>query len=259
MRTPGLQICRAGKPRGRSRAVSGCVAAALLLGSAAPAAAMHIAEGILPPSWAGVWFLALLPFLFLGLRELQTRSGDSPHFKVHAGLVGAAVFVISCVPIPVPFTGTSSHPCGAGLAAVILGPAVTTVIAAVALLLQALFLADGGLTTLGANAFAMGVVGAYAGWFAFRGMRAAGVGTVLAVGSAGLVSDWATYAVTAGQLAAALHGDASFAVSFAAVMAAYLPTQVPIGILEAVVAAAAVKFLTARRPEFVEEFALGKR
>ena len=74
------------------------------------------------------------------------------------------MFVISCVPIPVPFTGTSSHPCGTGIAAVILGPAVTTVVAAIALLLQALFLGDGGLTTLGANAFAMGVVGAYAGW-----------------------------------------------------------------------------------------------
>lgn len=227
------------------------LAASLLLLGGSPAFAMHIAEGILAPPWAGGWFLALLPFLALGVRDLNRRSGESPRFKVLAGLVGAAVFVISCMPIPVPFTGTSSHPCGTGLAAVIVGPAVTTVIAAIALLLQALFLADGGLTTLGANAFAMGVVGAYAGWFVFRGLRAAGAGVVAAVGAAGLAADWATYAVTAGQLAAALHGEISFAASFAAVAAAYLPTQVPIGVLEAIVSAVAMRFLASRRPEIV--------
>lgn len=254
---PWLTDRHGARPPVFRRAGSAVAALALLLGSVSPAHAMHIAEGVLPPAWAGGWFLALLPFLFLGLRELNLRSGDSPRFKVYAGLVGAAVFVISCVPIPVPFTGTSSHPCGTGLAAVMLGPAVTTVIAAVALLLQALFLADGGLTTLGANAFAMGVVGAYAGWFIFRGLRAAGAGIVVAVGAAGLVSDWATYAVTAGQLAAALGGEDTFAASFAAVVAAYLPTQVPIGILEAVVSGAAMKFLLARRPEFVGSCATG--
>jgi cobalt/nickel transport system permease protein len=242
-----------------SARVAACAAAALLLGHSAPAHAMHIAEGILPPAWAGLWFAVVAPFIWLGLREVRRRSGASPHFKVLTGLVGAAVFVISCTPIPVPFTGTSSHPCGMGLAAVILGPAVTTVIAAIALLLQALFLADGGLTTLGANTVAMGVVGAYAGWLVFRGLRAAGVGVVVAVGAAGLVSDWSTYATTAVQLAAALKSEGTFAATFTAIVAAYLPTQVPIGILEALVSAAALKFLLARRPEFVAELTTGRR
>ncbi len=234
------------------------VAAALLLGSASPAFAMHISEGILPPLWAGIWFAVAAPFVWLGLREVRRRSGASPQFKVLTGLVGAAVFVISCMPVPVPFTGTCSHPCGTGLAAVIVGPAVTTVIAAVALLLQALFLAHGGLTTLGANIVSMGVVGAYSGWLVFAALRRFGCGTVVAAGAAGLISDWATYAATSGELAAALHGGGtSFDAMFLAIALAFLPTQAPLGILEAIVSGAAMKFLLARRPEFIGESSVG--
>lgn len=245
IQTPGARARRF------RRTLTGATAAALLLGWCSPAHAMHISEGILPPVWVGIWFAVAAPFLWLGLRELRRRSGASPHFKVLTGLVGAAVFVISCMPVPVPFTGTCSHPCGTGLAAVIVGPAVTTVIAAIALLLQALFLAHGGLTTLGANIVSMGVVGAYAGWLAFAALRRSGFGIVVAAGGAGLVSDWATYAATSGELSAALHGDTSFAALFSAIALAFLPTQVPLGILEAIVSAAAMKFLVARRPEFV--------
>ena len=224
------------------------VLAAVLLFRASPAWAMHIAEGILPASWAGLWFAVAAPFLWLGLREVRRRSGAAPHFKVLTGLVGAAVFVISCMPVPVPFTGTCSHPCGTGLAAVIVGPAVTTVIAAIVLLLQALFLAHGGLTTLGANIVSMGVVGAYAGWLAYAGMRGVGFGAVAAAGAAGLVSDWATYAATSGELAAALHGSTSFAAMFSAIALAFLPTQLPLGVLEAIVSGAALKFLHGAPP-----------
>lgn len=239
-------------PGASSRAVPGFVAAALVLGWVSPAWAMHIAEGILPPVWAGTWFAVAAPFVWLGLREVRRRSGAAPHFKVLTGLVGAAVFVISCMPVPVPFTGTCSHPCGTGLAAVIVGPAVTTVIASIALLLQALFLAHGGLTTLGANIVTMGVVGAYAGWLIFTALRRVGFGMVVAAGAAGLVSDWATYAMTSGVLAAALHGGTSFAALFSAIAVAFLPTQVPLGVLEAVVSGAAMNFLLVRRPEFVQ-------
>ena len=89
-------------------------------------------------------------------------------------------------------------------------------------------------------------------------LRRSGCSVVLCAGAAGLVADWATYAVTAGQLAAALRGDGSFPTAFAAIVAAYLPTQVPIGILEGIVSAAAIRFLLARRPEFAGVLATGR-
>ncbi len=114
-----------------------------------PAYAMHISEGILPIQWAFLWFVLAVPFVIWGLRTLRIRSKEEPHLKAMVGLVGAAVFVISCMPIPVPTAGTCSHPCGTGMAAILIGPWLTVVVASIALLLQALFLGHGGLTTLG--------------------------------------------------------------------------------------------------------------
>ena len=109
-------------------------------------------------------------------------------------MTGAAIFVISCMPIPVPFAGTCSHPCGTGLGALLIGPAATVVVASIALLFQALFLAHGGLTTLGANVVSMGVVGAFSAYGLFQLLRKARVPVFPAALAAGVISDWATYA-----------------------------------------------------------------
>lgn len=216
------------------------------------AGAMHITEGILPPSWAALWFAVALPFVALGLREMRVRSAREPLFKPMVGMIGAAVFVISCMPIPVPWSGTCSHPCGAGLAAVLLGPALTVVLCSVALLLQALFLAHGGLTTLGANIVAMGVVGGYAAWAVFRLARRAGVPVLAAAFLAGMLSDCATYAATSAELAAALESEGAFLKMAAAVGLALLPTQLPLAILEGVLTAGIYRFVSVRRPVLLE-------
>ena len=61
-------------------------------------------------------------------------------------------------------TGSCSHPTGTGLGAVLFGPAAVSVLAAIVLVFQALLLAHGGITTLGANDFSMGIVGPFAAW-----------------------------------------------------------------------------------------------
>ncbi|MBF0550297.1 MAG: energy-coupling factor ABC transporter permease [Deltaproteobacteria bacterium] len=227
----------------------GLLLAAVIL--AEPAYAMHISEGILPLPWAGLWFAVSLPFVALGLKQLRARNQAEPHLKALMGLVGAAVFVISCMPIPVPTAGTCSHPCGTGLAALIVGPTLSVVLASIALTLQALFLAHGGLTTLGANIFSMGVVGSFAGYGAFWLARRLGAGILVAAFAAGLVSDWATYAATAFTLTGALHGQTQFNSMYLAVLAAFVPTQLPLGILEGFMTAGAYRFLSTRRPEFL--------
>jgi cobalt/nickel transport system permease protein len=220
--------------------------------------AMHIAEGILPVGWALLWGCAAIPFLAWGLRELRVRSAGEPVHKQMVALVGAAVFVISCLPIPVPIAGSTAHPCGTGLAAILIGPAATVVVASVALVLQALFLAHGGLTTLGANIVSMGVVGAYVGYLAFRLARYAGIPWWGAAFLAGLLSDWATYATTALELATALHGARSITAVFLGVIAAFVPTQIPLGLVEGVISAGAYQMVRTRRPELLR-LLLGRR
>lgn len=230
------------------------LATLLLAALAVPstAHAMHITEGILPPQWAGLWFATAIPFVAWGLRDLRVRSRRDPLFKPLVGLMGAAVFVISCMPIPVPTAGTCSHPCGTGLAAILIGPPLTVVVSSIALLLQALFLSHGGLTTLGGNIMSMGVVGAFTGLVVFRLGRRFGLPVWSAAFLAGLLSDWATYAMTSFELASALHGSASLLKMFVAIGISFMPTQVPLGIAEGVVTAGVYRFITTRRPGLVE-------
>jgi cobalt/nickel transport system permease protein len=213
--------------------------------------AMHISEGILPFSWALFWFCASAPFLALGLRNLARRSEVDLASKPLVGMVAAVVFVISCMPVPVPMAGTCSHPCGTGLAAVLLGPSLGVVAAAVALLIQALFLSHGGLSTWGANLFSMGVMGSFAGYAVFRGLRLAGAGVVVAAFAAGMMADWATYAGTAMIMAAGIRGSSPFWPLAGKIALAFVPTQLPLGIVEGVITAGMVSLLRKKRPDLL--------
>jgi len=225
--------------------------AILCLLSATPAFAMHISEGILPFSWALFWYLAVVPFVALGVRRLNALSREDLALKPLVGLLAAVVFIISCMPIPVPTAGTCSHPCGTGVAAILVGPLVSVVIAAVALLIQALFLAHGGLSTLGANTFSMGVVGSFAGWLAFHGLRHMGGSLALSGFIAGLLADWGTYAATSLILASGIRGDAPLLPLFVKVVVAFIPTQLPLGILESVITAGMLTLLYKKRPDLL--------
>lgn len=221
--------------------------------------AMHISEGILPFSWALLWYLVSLPFLALGIRTITRHSRNDLSFKPLVGLISALVFVISCMPVPVPVVGTCSHPCGTGLAAVLLGPVVSVVVASVALLIQALFLAHGGLSTWGANLFSMGVVGSFCGFAIFWLVRRLGFGLIPAGFMAGLVGDWSTYAATAGILGAGIRGDSPFMPLFGKIGLAFLPTQLPLGIIEGVLTAGMLAVLARRRPDLLVQVGVLKQ
>lgn len=223
----------------------------LLTFAPSPAHAMHISEGILPLSWAAVWFAVAAPFLALGLKRLNELSRDDLSFKPLVGLMAAVVFIISCMPIPVPSAGTCSHPCGTGISSILVGPLVSVVIATVALLIQALFLSHGGLSTLGADVFSMGIVGSLSAWVVFRGLRKMGTGIGVAAFAAGVAADWATYFATSAVLAAGIRGDAAFLPLVTKIAVAFMPTQLPLGILEGAMTAGMVTLLARKRPDLL--------
>jgi cobalt/nickel transport system permease protein len=224
---------------------------AVTLLAPARAGAMHLAEGILPLGWAALWGVVALPFVVTALALYRRRTQRDPFYRPFVAMVAAAVFLISCMPIPVPTAGTCSHPCGTGLGAILIGPWMTVLVTVVALLLQAVFLAHGGLTTLGADVLSMGIAGAFVGYGVFHALRRAGASLWLAAFAAGLLSDWATYTMTALELASALHGARPFAELFSAVVLAFVPTQLPLGVLEGVLTAGAISFLYRRRRDIL--------
>jgi cobalt/nickel transport system permease protein len=222
-----------------------------LLATASEAHAMHISEGILPWNWAALWFVVAMPFAAYGLYRLRKVSGTDLSFKPLVGLMTAVVFIISCMPVPVPTAGTCSHPCGTGISGILLGPAISILITAAALLIQALFLAHGGLSTWGADIVSMGVVGSFAGYFAFKALRAVKVNMAVAGFTAGLLADWATYLTTSLELATGIRGDLPFLPLFWKIVIAFIPTQLPLGILEGAITSGMVVLLHKKRPDLL--------
>jgi cobalt/nickel transport system permease protein len=225
--------------------------AAILILFPGSALAMHISEGLLPFNWAALWFAIAIPFVGYGLHRLKKMSEVDLSFKPLVGLMAAVVFIISCMPIPVPTAGTCSHPCGTGISGILLGPAISIVITAAALLIQALLLAHGGLTTWGADIVSMGVMGSFAGYLTFKGLRAIRVNMAVAGFIAGLFADWATYITTSVELASGIRGDSPFLPLFWKIVIAFIPTQLPLGILEGAITAGMVTLLYKKRPDLL--------
>ncbi|MCZ2817500.1 energy-coupling factor ABC transporter permease [Modestobacter sp. VKM Ac-2984] len=211
---------------------------------------MHIAEGFLPPAHAIGWTIAAAPFVVHGARAVVTEVRENPESTLLLGAAGAFTFVLSAIKLP-SITGSSSHPTGTGLGAVLFRPPVMALLGTVVLLFQALLLAHGGLTTLGANAFSMAVVGPWAGYAAYRLVRRSGGGLLPGVFAAMAVADLATYVTTALQLAWA-HPDAAsgFAGAAAKFLSVFAFTQVPLAIGEGLLGVLLFRVLVvSARPE----------
>jgi cobalt/nickel transport system permease protein len=205
---------------------------------------MHIAEGYLPPLHALAWGVASAPFVAHGVRRLTREVRAHPESTLLLGASGAFTFVLSALKLP-SVTGSCSHPTGTGLGAILFRPPVMTVLGTVTLLFQALLLAHGGLTTLGANAFSMAIVGPWAGYGAYRLARRLRAPLAVSVFAGAFVADLSTYCVTSVQLALAFpdpdSGVAGAVVKFGGIFAV---TQVPLAISEGLLTVLVVRLLS---------------
>ncbi len=204
---------------------------------------MHIMEGFLPIEWAIFWWVVSIPFIILGLRSIRKTIDANPETKMILGLSGAFAFVLSALKIP-SVTGSCSHPTGVGLGTVLFGPLAMSVIGTIVLLFQALLLAHGGLTTLGANAFSMAVVGPIIAYYVFKGSQKMGLSFSLAVFLAAMLGDLGTYIVTSVQLALAFPSEVGgFMASFSKFAGIFALTQIPLAVSEGILTVVVMNFL----------------
>ncbi|WP_153503939.1 energy-coupling factor ABC transporter permease [Cumulibacter manganitolerans] len=195
---------------------------------------MHIAEGFLPPLHAAAWTVVAAPFVVHGTRAIARTVKEHPDAKLLLGAAGAFTFVMSAIKLP-SVTGSSSHPTGTGVGAIAFRPPVMASLGTVVLLFQALLLAHGGLTTLGANVFSMAVVGPWAGYACYRMLARAPFAVRVFVGVA--IADLATYVTTATQLALAFPDRQSgFLGAWAEFMGIFAITQIPLAVVEGLIA-----------------------
>jgi cobalt/nickel transport system permease protein len=126
---------------------------------------MHIPDGYLSPSTCAVLYAGSAPFWYVALRRLKRWLSTRliPLLSVFA----AFSFLVMMFNLPLP-GGTTGHAVGVSIAAIILGPWASILAVSIALLIQALFFGDGGITTLGANCFNMAIIGSLVAYLVYR-------------------------------------------------------------------------------------------
>ncbi|KPU43365.1 cobalt transport protein CbiM [Oxobacter pfennigii] len=198
------------------------------------ASAMHIMEGFLQPGWAIAWGAFTIPFVVLGLFKINKTVKENPRVKILLAMAGAFAFVLSALKLP-SVTGSCSHPTGVGLGAILFGPTTMSVLGLIVLLFQAILLAHGGLTTLGANTFSMAVVGPLVSFGVYKLVMKGKGPQWLAVFLAAALGDLVTYMTTSVQLALAFPAEVGgFAASLAKFMGIFAVTQIPLAISEGI-------------------------
>ena len=210
-------------------------------------------EGFLPVRHAVGWSVVAAPFVAWGIAKLSTRLRDHPESRLILGASGGFSFVLSALKLP-SVTGSCSHPTGIGLGAVVFGPAIMSVLGFVVLLFQALFLAHGGLTTLGANTFSMAIGGSFTAWGIYRAGQALRLPFNVTVFSAAMLSDLMTYVITSLQLALAfpdpVSGIVGSALKFLAIFAI---TQIPLAISEGLLTVLVMNLLRSHATEQMQQ------
>lgn len=205
---------------------------------------MHIAEGFLPPLHAAVWTAVSLPFVVASAWRVNRLMREKPETKLLLAAAGAYAFILSALKLP-SVTGSCSHATGTGLGAILFGPSVMALLGTIVLVFQALLLAHGGLTTLGANVFSMAIAGPWVAYAVFRGAQWLKAPLAVGVFLAAMLGDWATYLVTAGQLALAFPDPASGSMgALLKFVAVFMPTQLPLAIIEGLLTVIVVNLLT---------------
>ena len=117
---------------------------------------MHLADGTLANQVCTVTIVA--SSAALAGAAWHARGHVTPRNLLRAGVGAAIVFAAQAIDVPL-FGAVPVHVVGAALLTLLAGPALAVLVMAAVLTVQALALGDGGISTLGANVFNMGVVG----------------------------------------------------------------------------------------------------
>lgn len=207
---------------------------ALIFGVSVSACAMHIMEGYLPIGYCIGWGVLCIPFLIAGFFSIKKTLDRNRKSLIILAMSGAFIFVISSLKIP-SVTGSCSHMTGTGMGAILFGPAAVSILGIIVLIFQAILLAHGGLTSLGANTFSMAIAGPLVSFGLFKLCQKFKVNKRVSVFIAAAVGDLFTYCVTSVQLALAYPSEqGGFLASAVKFLGVFAPTQIPLAIIEGI-------------------------
>jgi cobalt/nickel transport system permease protein len=206
---------------------------------------MHIPDGFLSTEiWAGMWLISILTVGY-AIQRTNKKLGDK-HVPL-MGVLAAFIFAAQMLNMPVA-GGTSGHMLGGVLAAVFLGPLAASVIMATLFIVQAVFFQDGGITSLGANIFNMGLIGTIGCFYVYRGIKKTLKGDMGRFTGVALAA-WLS--VVLASAACAIELAASGTIPLEIGLPAMVSIHSIIGLIEAGITLAVVAFVLKTRPDLL--------
>lgn len=214
--------------------------------------AMHIMEGYLSPGYCIAWGILCFPFLVMGYLIIKRKLKENKRNITLYAMAGAFIFVISSLKIP-SVTGSCSHMTGTGLGAILFGPMAVSILGIIVLVFQAILLAHGGLTTLGANTFSMAIAGPLLSFGIYKLCQKLKINRRVSVFLAACLGDLFTYCITSIQLAIAYPSmKGGVLASIGKFLGVFAPTQLPLAVLEGILTVLIVMALeTYAKPELI--------
>ena len=212
---------------------------------------MHLAEGVLPLTQAAGWTAATAPALLWSLRGEQRARVESASSSLIMAGATSLLFAATLLPLPVPVVGATSHVCLTPVLGLVIGVRRILWATFFVLLLQAVFFAHGGLTTLGVNTLTLGLLGPATAVGLWRLLGRLGAHNALGLAIACGVGSMAVYVADALVLSLALADVADPAVTLTGVLVGFAPVQIPLAVLESAASVGIVRMLAMRRPSLL--------
>jgi cobalt/nickel transport system permease protein len=212
---------------------------------------MHIPDGFIDLPTAGATAAVAAGFAAVAVRKTGRQMGERTVPLL--GVTAAFIFAAQMLNFPIA-AGTSGHFLGALLAAALLGPWAAGLTLIVVLVAQALVMADGGITALGANITNMAVIAVLVGYGALLLLRKVlprnATGYLMSVAVASWIS------VVAAAAACAVELGVSGTIPLSTALPAMVSVHMIIGLGEALISAAVVSAVLVARPDLVKSFDL---
>lgn len=207
---------------------------------------MHVPDGFFDVPTSVATGVVAAAGVSVALRRARHELDDRT--APMAGLVATFVFAGQMMNFPVG-AGTSGHLLGGALAAVLAGPWTAVLAITVVLSVQALLMADGGITALGTNVTLMALVGVAVGWLVFKAVRSVLPKRLALVAPAAAVGALVSVPAAAAVFTLLFSVGGTTPIDTGTVLAAMLGWHTVIGIGEAVITGLVVGSVVAVRPD----------
>ena len=207
---------------------------------------MHVPDGFFDVPTSVATGVVAAAGVSVALRRARHELDDRT--APMAGLVATFVFAGQMMNFPVG-AGTSGHLLGGALAAVLAGPWTAVLAITVVLSVQALLMADGGITALGTNVTLMALVGVAVGWLVFKAVRAVLPKRLALVAPAAALGALVSVPAAAAVFTLLFSVGGTAPIDTGTVLVAMLGWHTVIGIGEAVITGLVVAGVVAVRPD----------